>query len=179
MGKRSFRELFRKAKEARGGGPLSIKISCSSSKYAPTANYAGVIVYHKDDSHVWKYDGPVASGRGRSFYVFILDATDWSRTAVSAAGGVHAYLLEQLIGKSDQRNACCGGFALVDDLLKFVSSELNVTSNSSAVNSWESDGSRALSFEECKLVQLAVKMWQDHGPSHIFEVPASYETVIG
>ena len=76
MGKANFPEIYLGAKAAAGGQALSIKLSnyCDAYAHDPSGNYAGLIIYHKDNAHVWlQSDGH----RGRSFYVLILNTSRW------------------------------------------------------------------------------------------------------
>ena len=65
MGKDNFPQIYKKAKQERGG-KLTVKISTYSDRYSPNENYAGLIIYHKNDQHTWKNTRGRADGhRGR------------------------------------------------------------------------------------------------------------------
>lgn len=181
MGKKNFDRIYRNAKQA-SGGTLRIKISSYSDRYDAGKDFAGLIIYHKNDQHIWRNTAGRASGqRGRSFYVVIQDTSKWPAGAIhdrAGRGMVHDHLYKSLTGEEwTEGVACCGGFAIRRGTVKHSSVWLNTQSckKSWYTNSWESDSSKNLSPGEQAVVNQAIREWKAHGPNRVFEVPRSVE----
>lgn len=163
---------YNAAKRELGSNPLTVKISHFSDEYDPSGKYAGVIMYHWRGQFKWR--NAHLGYNGRAFYVAILDTNKWPADAFRRAGEgkVHDYIFKQTFGESfSQNTASCGGFAIVDQQLKFSSWWLNNTQSTDYSNQWSSDGSKDLSAPEQELVKFAVDEWKRHGRHHIATIP--------
>ncbi|CAF1407248.1 unnamed protein product, partial [Rotaria sordida] len=79
MGKKNFKDLYRRIKREQGN--VTCEISVFSDKFNPFFQYVGVIVYAIDGKFEWENrEGGRAHGhRGRSFYVIIQCTDKWPK----------------------------------------------------------------------------------------------------
>jgi hypothetical protein len=178
MGKTDFADIYCAAKRALGGTP-SVKISAYSDAFEDGADFAGLILYHKNDSFAWRHtDGKAAGHRARTFYVIIQRTDKWPKSAFKRAGEgkVHDYLFKNLTGEEYRdKTACCGGFALLPargEGTVYSSVWLNMSESPAGYsNSWGSDGSKQMCEEEQQVVDFSVKQWKAGGPNTLHRVP--------
>lgn len=161
------------------GQKITVKISCSSSKYVPGKNYAGLVIYHNAGSVLWKQapDQGIAAGRrGRSFYALILCTDSWSPFTYKAAGKgiVHDYLFQQYFGMNvPMSDICCAGFAVRGPrgTASYTSGPLNSSNGRIPGWEWKSDGSSHASLPETALINFIIREWKAQGPSTIVQIP--------
>eukprot|EP00611_Tribonema_gayanum_P004891 TRINITY_DN14120_c0_g1_i1.p1 TRINITY_DN14120_c0_g1~~TRINITY_DN14120_c0_g1_i1.p1 ORF type:complete len:348 (+),score=114.80 TRINITY_DN14120_c0_g1_i1:150-1193(+) len=163
MGKLNFHELYQAAKEARGSD-FALKLSFYCDLYRPDGCFAGLIVYHKDDSHEWQQLGHKGGFKGKSMYVIIQDTTNWHQDEFKNAGQgkVHDALYRHLLNEDFRgQTACCGGFAVVQGTVKFSSVWLNMSAQRrpGLAHPWDTDGDKMLSDGERALVCAAITHW--------------------
>lgn len=181
MGKLKFEGIYQAATEDLGAKP-AIKISHFCDAWDPSANYAGIIIYHTYGSFKWKQrpgQGVAGGYNGRAFYVIISCTDKWPEEAFKRAKGkgyVHDFLYRMYFDMEfTLKKTCCGGFSIQGGETKYSSIWLNKQDNiDKGSMSWEQDGSKYLSLHEQTLVDLAVERWKEAGPGALAEVPEKY-----
>ncbi|WNE40245.1 MAG: hypothetical protein GBAus27B_000312 [Mycoplasmataceae bacterium] len=174
MGRKNFKELYKKMKQSQEKGKITCKIACSSDKFDSSKSYAGAIIYSLDGNFQWVSEGGLTKGhRGRGFYVIIFLSDRLA--SVSGDGVVHGKLINESLGMGINLNkVCCGGFSYHQNCLKFRSGTLN----SANQIGWESDGSSDLSSSEKLIANYCFEQYKNHGASYVFDIPESIENQI-
>lgn len=73
---------------------------------------------------------------------------------------------------------CCSRFAQRRGQTKYSSEWLNTASGLQGLRSWESDGTKNLSVNESRLVDLAIEHWKMQGRGGAMRVPKSVDNDI-
>ena len=162
---------------------LGFKISSLSSSWGdrnPESRYAGIIFWHKNDSHMINQAKNI-----RSIYFLIQDTQKWEGDSFRDQGGgrVHNHLYNlvtdtDLFDTDGESQACSSGFSLYYDMdehkyvIKFSSVYLNSNQNPRTNNIpyCHNNGSKATNFGEFFFILKGIQLWMEGGPGHVIKI---------